>query len=100
MALACFIAARLASDGCDPELALDEADRAARCAGARGWLSTMAIPTPVRTPVARLADASALGKAAVMAPLVAALAKAAESFLDPASRGELEALAKALAAVD
>jgi len=93
VALACFVAARLVSDCCDPALALDDESRAARCAGAKAWLGTIAIPSPVRTPVARCAEASATADAKTMAPLVTGLAKAAESFLDPAARGELEALA-------
>jgi hypothetical protein len=92
VALACFVAARLVSDCSDPALDLDEASRTARCAGAKGWLGTIAIPSPVRTPVAKLAEASATADPAVMAPLVASLAKAAESFLDAASRSELDAL--------
>jgi hypothetical protein len=100
VALACFVAARLAHDCCDPLLDLDEELRAARCSGAKGWLGTIAIPAPVRTPVAKLADASANGHAGAMAPLVRALARAAESFLDPAARAELDALAARLAAED
>ena len=60
-------------------------------------LGTIAIPAPVRTPVARCTEASAQGDGSTMAPLVADLARAAESFLDPAARGELEALAARLA---
>ena len=97
VALACFVAARLVSDCCDPTLEIDEVARAARCAGAKAWLGTMAIPSPVRAPVAKLAEASAMANPAVMAPLVASLAKAAESFLDAASRSELDALAARLA---
>ena len=97
VALACFVAARLASDCCDPTLDLDEDARTARCAGAKGWLGTIALPGPVRTPVARLAEASANGRREAMAPLVIALARAAESFLDPAARAELDALATSLA---
>jgi hypothetical protein len=96
VALACFVAARLVSDCCDTALELDEPSRAARCTGAKGWLGTIAIPTPVRTPVAKLAEASALAVPSAMGPLVSALAKAAESYLDPAARGELEALAARL----
>ena len=99
VALACFVAARLVSDCCDPTLELDEELRAARCAGAKGWLGTIAIPSPVRTPVAKLAEASALANPAVMAPLVSSLARAAESFLDAASRSELDVLAAKLAAM-
>jgi hypothetical protein len=97
VALACFVAARLVSDCCDPTLELDEPSRAARCAGAKGWLGTIAIPAPVRTPVAKLAEASASAEPTAIAPLVTALTKAAESFLDPPARGELEALAVRLA---
>ena len=96
VALACFVAARLANDCCDPLLALDEESRAARCAGAKGWLGSIAIPAPVRTPVAKLAEASANGHPEGMAPLVDALARAADSFLDPAAKAELEALAARL----
>lgn len=97
VALACFVAARLVNDCCDPILALDGEARAARCAGAKGWLGTIAIPAPVRTPVAKLAEASANGHPEAMAPLVSALARAAGSFLDPAARSELDALAAQLA---
>ena len=96
VALACFVAARLASDCCDPALDLDEEARTARCAGAKSWLGTIAIPSPVRTPVARLAEATATADPAAMAPLVSALARAAESFLDAASRSELDMLAARL----
>ena len=97
VALACFVAARLVNDCCDPTLDFDDEARAARCAGAKGWLGTIAIPGPVRTPVAKLADASANGHPEAMAPLVTALAKAADAFLDPAARAELDALATRLA---
>ena len=96
VALACFVAARLANDCCDPTLPLDEEARAARCAGAKGWLGTIALPTPVRTPVAKLAEASANGHPEAIAPLVTALAKAADPFLDAAARAELSALAARL----
>jgi hypothetical protein len=96
VALACFVAARLASDCCDGTLDLDDETRAARCSGARGWLGTIAIPAPVRAPVSKLADASVRGDGVALAPLVLALAKAAESFLDGPSRGELESLAASL----
>ena len=96
VALACFVAARLAADCCDPALDLDEASRMARCAGAKSWLGTIAIPSPVRSPVAKLAEATAGANPATMAPLVSALARAAESFLDAASRSELDMLAARL----
>jgi hypothetical protein len=97
VALACFVAARLVNDSCDPVLAMDADARAARCAGAKGWLGTIAIPAPVRAPVAKLAEASANGHPESMAPLVTALAKAADAFLDPPARSELDALSARLA---
>ncbi|MDB4882066.1 MAG: hypothetical protein JWL95_832 [Gemmatimonadetes bacterium] len=97
VALACFVAARLVYDCSDPTMHLDADARAARCAGAKAWLGTIAIPGPVRTPVARCAEASALPASDATAALVRALAKAAESFLDPAARVELETLAVRLA---
>jgi hypothetical protein len=97
VALACFVAARLVSDCCDPSMRLDEQSRAARCAGAKAWLGTIAIPSPVRTPVARCAEASAASDPRSMAALVSALAKAATTFLDGPSRGELDALAARIA---
>ena len=100
VALACFVAARLVHDCSDPMLDLDDESRAARCSGAKTWLGSIAIPAPVRTPVAKLADASASGRADAMAPLVSALAKAADSFLDPPARAELHALVARLAAED
>ena len=100
VALACFVAARLVHDCCDPLLDLDDEHRAARYSGAKAWLGTIAIPAPVRTPVAKLAEASANGRADTMAPLVSALARAADSFLDPAARAELDALAASLAGTD
>ena len=100
VALACFVAARLVNDCCDPMLDLDEASRAARCTGAKGWLGTIALPAPVRAPVAKLAEASANGHPEAMAPLVTALARAADSFLDPAARAELDALASSLAKLE
>ena len=96
VALACFVAARLVNDCCDPLLALDDEARAARCVAAKGWLGTIAIPAPVRTPVAKLADASANGHPESMAPLVTALAKAADAFLDAGARSELDTLATQL----
>jgi hypothetical protein len=96
VALACFVAARLANDCSDPALSLDEDARAARYAAAKGWLGTVAIPAPVRAPIAKLAEASANGHPDAMAPLVSALIKAADAFLDTPARSDLEHLAARL----
>jgi hypothetical protein len=46
--------------------------------------------------VAKCAEASAIPNSKAMAALVSALAVAADSFLDPAARAELDALASRL----
>jgi hypothetical protein len=95
VALACFLAARLAGD----RLAgpLPDGSRATRGAGAKGWLSTLAIPTPVRTPLARCLELSASGTLAELGAAIAALALASAEFLEPAARAELDTLATLLA---
>jgi hypothetical protein len=95
VALACFVAARLAHE-CTRTLDEDHEARAARCAGAKAWLGTLALPTAVRTPVIRCADLSVDGQSAPVAKEVAALALAAASYLDPQSRAELDALSTSL----
>lgn len=95
MALACFVAARLAHE-CTIAHDEDQEARAARCAGAKAWLGTLALPAAVRSPVIRCADLSVEGQSAPVAIEVAALALAAASFLDPQSRAELDALTAAL----
>lgn len=95
VALACFVAARLAAE-CG--LATDDLqrDREARYAGAKAWLATMALPAPVRGSVARCAELSVSGAAGDMAQEIAALMQAAASHLDAGSRAELRALSALL----
>jgi hypothetical protein len=93
VALACFVAARLASD-CGPATPPTSAEgRAARSAGAKAWLGTLALPVPVRTPLQRCAELSGDGDARAMGRELALLAAAAASYLDSAARAELDALA-------
>jgi hypothetical protein len=96
VALACFVAARLAS-----ECLLDGDDahapaRVARSTGAKGWVGTLALPTAVKGPLQRCLESSAEGGRAAMARELATLATAAASYLDPSSRAELDALATSL----
>lgn len=95
VALACFVAARLAHE-CTRDLNEDQEARAARCAGAKAWLGTLALPVAVRTPFIRCADLSVDGPPAPVAKEVAALAIAAATYLDPQSRVELDALTASL----
>ena len=95
VALACFVAARLASD-CVREVGEDHDARAARSAGAKAWLGTLALPAAIRNPVTRCAEMSVEGRAAAVGKEIAALALAAASYLDSQSRAELDALSSAL----
>ena len=96
VALACFVAARLAA-----ELAgtgePDDETRIARSAAAKGWLGTLTLPAAVRAPLIRCIESTGKGSAAAVGREVATLASASASYLDPASRAELRSLAESLA---
>jgi hypothetical protein len=96
VALATYLAARLADDVL-PENGLAVAVRAERALTARNWLSTVALPTPIRQPLARLIDASAADAPGAGQALRAVIAVTAE-FLDRAARLEVEKLAETLEA--
>jgi hypothetical protein len=92
--LACYVVARLAADrlgaGLPPE------GRAARAAGAKAWLGTLALPAAVRGSLAHCAQASGDAEPAAVGESLATLVQAAESYLDTQSRAELEGLAERL----
>jgi hypothetical protein len=90
------LAARLASDVLDVN-GLSAAVRLDRAANARSWLSTVALPTPVRQPLARLIDSTGGTAGPASQALRAVMAVTAE-FLDRASRLELEQLGETLEA--
>ena len=95
VALACFVAARLAGE-CTTAAGEESTARADRCAAAKAWLGTLALPAAIRNPVSRCAESSVDGKPAAVGREIAALAQAAATYLDPPSRAELEALAVSL----
>ena len=98
VALACFVAARLASE-CTADMDEDSSGRAGRCAGAKAWLATLALPAAIRSSVTRCAELSVDGKPTAVAREVAALSLAATTYLDPQSRAELDALASSLRSI-
>jgi hypothetical protein len=77
------------------ELSLTEPIRAARAAGARKWLTGVAIPDPVRKAFAELATATERDAAAT-AQAVRRVIDVTASTLDSPARAELERLAKEL----
>jgi hypothetical protein len=96
VALACFVVARLAADRLVGPGMLPEPARTTRCVGARSWIGTLSLPTAVRTPLAKVLELSGDGSGTGLPAALLELADAAAPFLDPASRGELDALALAL----
>jgi hypothetical protein len=96
VALATYLAARLADDVLE-ENGLPASVRLERAGNARTWLSTVALPAPVRQPLARLVDSTG-GKAGPVSQAVRAVMAVTAEFLDRASRLELEQLAETLEA--
>jgi hypothetical protein len=95
VALACFVAARLASDCVGPS-EITEPGRSTRSAGAKGWLGTLALPAAVRTPLLRCVESTAEGTPRAVGREVSELAAAGAAYLDPGSRAELDTLAATL----
>jgi hypothetical protein len=98
VALAVYLAARLADDTL-PERGVPQEARAERATHARSWLSSMALPAPVRTAMGKMIDATAGGSRATVATLPAVVNVTA-SYLDGPARAELDRLTVALAASD
>jgi hypothetical protein len=96
VALACFVAARLAADCLSERRDLPEPARAARSAGARGWLGTLALPAAVRAPLLRCVETTADGSTTTIGDEIAQVALAGAAYLDPGSLTELDLLAAAL----
>ena len=96
VALACFVAARLAAE-CGLGSDDDVESRANRSAGAKAWLGTLALPAGVRTPAALCVERSAAGARLALSREISSLAQAAAAYLDVPSRAELDVLAASLA---
>lgn len=97
VALAVLTAARLGVVMLPPE-ALPGDERQARAAAARVWLASLALPAPLRVPLARAIDASATGPMP-MSGALRAVSAAAGSYLDGGASLELDRLVRRLAAV-
>jgi hypothetical protein len=90
-ALAALMAARLAAGLAT--LSVPPATRGSRAAAARAWLTGLALPPALRTPLARVVDASAGEDRLRLAQHLRSLSHAASTWLDSPSRSELERLA-------
>ena len=98
VALACFVAARLAADCMDEPLESGGLARSARATGAKGWLGTLALPAPVRGPLLRCLESTADGPPGAVGRALSELAAAGGLFLDAGSISELDSLAVILSA--
>lgn len=94
-ALATLIAARLAS-GTVPPFVLPRPLRVARAEAARLWMSSVALPAPVRHAIAGLLDASAADHPAALSAALANVTDITAPQLDRAARAELDRLAARL----
>lgn len=96
VALALFVAARLAQD-CQTAGGLSDASRAERAASAKTWMSTFALPAAVKAVIAKLMEATA-GDLSTIADDLRAVVASARVYLDIQSQAELERLATSLSA--
>ncbi len=97
VALAVLTVARLGTVLLPPE-ALPLEERQVRASAARVWLASLALPAPLRVPLARAIDASASG-GMPMAGALRSLSAAASPYLDGTASLELDRLVRRLAAV-
>ena len=95
VALAVYLAARLADDTL-PERGISPESRGERATHAKSWLSSMALPAPVRSAIGKLIDATTVGPVAV-ATALPTLVAASSSYLDAGGRAELDRLASVMA---
>lgn len=94
VALACLMAARLSAPGLGAPL--PPPVRAARATGASRWFASLALPTPLRAPLARVAAASARESASELVDALNAVIAAARKHLDEPSLAELQGVVQQL----
>jgi hypothetical protein len=70
--------------------------RAARATGASRWFASLALPTPLRAPLARVAAASARESASELVDALNAVIAAARKHLDEPSLAELQGVVQRL----
>lgn len=91
VALACFVAGRLASAMLAP-YAVPPSNSKARSSAAKQWLSSLSLPAPIRAAAVQLADNVASGDRAAAAAGLTKLLEAAARNIDEASASELRAV--------
>jgi hypothetical protein len=94
VALACLMAARLSAPGLGAPLPTPV--RTARAAGASRWFASLAVPTALRAPLARVAAASARESTSELGDALGEVIAAARKHLDDGSIAELEGVVQRL----
>ena len=94
VALACLMAARLSTPVAGSPLPAPV--RAARATGGSRWFASLALPSAIRTPLTRVAAASARESTSELAEALGAVIAAARKHLDEGSLAELEGVVKRL----
>jgi len=89
VALACLMAAQLATNARCAAAELSRRAHANRTRSARSWFASLAIPPAVRTACMRVTDATVAADALEMSAALAALVGAAKRHLDGAGVDEL-----------
>ena len=90
-ALATLLAARLA-EAMLPPVSLTVAARHARADGARHWLTSIALSSPIRAAIGRLVEATALDDVHGAAVALTRVTEVTAPYLDRGARLELERL--------
>lgn len=96
VALGCFMAARLAAECGRTDTEISSEGCEARASAAKSWLGALTLPAAVRAPIAKCIESSATRSGSAVARDVAAMREACATFLDAASRAELDSLAEGL----
>jgi len=97
IALACFLVGRIVMDAASRTAALSAEQRNARSLGAKHWLGSAAIPTPVRSALGRLAELTASEDRGALKSALDSVMTVTANHLDSAARLELGRLAQAIA---
>ncbi len=93
--VACFVAGRLVRDAVGAG-SIDPQIRAARAAGARSWLTSLAMPASVRNAIVRLVESTASDDLSQVRAALSAVIGLTATYLDSPARSDLEHLAQTL----
>jgi hypothetical protein len=95
IALACFLVGRMVIDAVRGGILTPEEART-RATDASQWLASAAIPTAIRSALAKLAESTAGGDARALAAALDSVMTVTANHLDPGARLELGRLAQAI----